>query len=39
LPGKVLEVVTYNVNLEIWTTAQREAEKGSRGGTLRTAAL
>ena len=29
LPGKVLEVVTYNVNLEIWTTTQRKAEKVS----------
>ena len=29
LPRKVLEVVTYNVNLEIWTTAQREAGKVS----------
>ena len=29
LPGRTLEVVTYNVNLEIWTTAQREAEKVS----------
>ena len=29
LPGKTLEVVTYNVNLETWTTAQREAEKVS----------
>ena len=29
LPGKTIEVVTYNVNLEIWTTTQRETEKVS----------